>query len=340
MTETRRTAAVGAHCLLVGICCATPENARSLGARDGAGLGALAGALAGALVGGMVASALPQCDAHRWMWCLKGSQPAQAIALGTLIGVASGLALGSVVGASIGHRERLTFGDAPPAGGGAGAAPEAPPCCASAKEPRSGVDLVALPGGILRGGNFDGQRVSPFALARTATTVAQLERCVAAGACTEPGSGGGCNRNRGRSDHPANCVDWSQAAAFCGWIGARLPTAAEREWAASSGRRWDYPWGIVPPGARACWGGEGNDRGVRGWEATCPVGAHPAGTSRQGLQDLAGNVWEWLADGSGGAKESRGGSWLDGDPGDLAASARRTSPPASRLAHIGFRCAQ
>jgi len=202
-----------------------------------------------------------------------------------------------------------------------------------------GVTFVELPGGVLRKSIFyNGQRVASFKLARTATTVAQYQKCVAAGGCTKPGNGGNCNWGKDRLDHPVNCVDWNQASGFCKWMGARLPTAKEREWAASSGVDWTYPWGNGEPGAKACWSGNGNDRDYRGWSGTCPAGSHPTGASTQGIQDLAGNVWEWVANDNGGGKETRGGSWFNDNPGSLQVLNSYDPQPIPLSNIIGFRC--
>ncbi len=207
-------------------------------------------------------------------------------------------------------------------------------------EPKSGLEFVNLPGGALEGGNFAGTRVAPFALGRTATTVAAYGKCVAAGACTEPQTGAACNWKTRRENHPINCVDWNQATAFCGWIGGRLPKSEEREWAASGGEGREYPWGNQPPSNQLCWDGEGSDLGKGNRKTTCPVGAYPAGRSKQGLLDLAGNVWEWLDTDYNGGKELRGGSWGGGYPSYFRVSDRLYDDPSLRYASLGFRCAQ
>ena len=212
---------------------------------------------------------------------------------------------------------------------------------AAGADAKSGVAFIALPGGTLQlaGGNFNGARVAPFKLARTATTVAQYKKCVEAGGCGEPTPGDSCNWGSGRGDHPVNCVNWNQATAFCKWMGARLPTAQEREWAASSGEGRTFPWGNEPPGAQACWDGEGSDVGKGNRETTCVAGSHPAGASKQGVQDLAGNVSEWLSNDYSGGKELRGGSWNNVDPSYFRASLRFRLAPSDWLISYGFRCA-
>lgn len=218
----------------------------------------------------------------------------------------------------------------------------------------AGVELLSIPSGTFMMGCADGDTecgedekppqqvsVSAFMLGKTEVTAAAYEKCVDAGACIpaftdaeNPGLLGRCNYPA-RHDHPINCVDWEQSVAFCAWIGGRLPTAEEWEYAAKGGENRIYPWGNDPPTAALA-----NFKSA----ATLAVGRHPAGASKWGLLDMAGNVEEWTAtdyDSSAlrSMKELRGGSW------DLWAKAVRASnhngiEPTVWKSGIGFRCAQ
>lgn len=89
-------------------------------------------------------------------------------------------------------------------------------------------EFVALPGGTFTMGclSQDTQcdademplrqvTVSPFALGKTEVLTRQYGQCVTAGRCTAPDTGGDCNWQAGREEHPINCIDWTQAKAFC-----------------------------------------------------------------------------------------------------------------------------
>jgi formylglycine-generating enzyme len=67
---------------------------------------------------------------------------------------------------------------------------------------------------------------------------------------------------------------------------------------------------------------------------------YPEGATPNGIQDLAGNVWEWTAsDHSEGERALRGGGWLNG-PWNLRVSSRGGNVPGMRHPDIGFRCAR
>jgi formylglycine-generating enzyme required for sulfatase activity len=173
-----------------------------------------------------------------------------------------------------------------------------------------------------------------------------------------------CNRADAR-DHPVNCIDWQGANEYCEAMGKRLPSEAEWELAARGESASTYPWGEAPPtGERvnACGIECSRMLSERGGlvekkmyddddsaPATAGVGTHPAGATRAGVMDLAGNVWEWTsshycrydeADCEDSRRVIRGGGWNSVESQDVRAARRLPSAPSARSWSVGFRCAK
>lgn len=148
-------------------------------------------------------------------------------------------------------------------------------------------------------------------------------------------------------------MSWYEAVAFCRWLSAktittiRLPTEWEWQQTATGGDpEREYPW-------EGGWDGAYCNSDESPLRRTTAVGMYPQGATRQGVMDMAGNVWEWCVNEhesperpaavrihkGGGRRVLRGGSWLNA-PGNLRASGRSGGNAGSRDNGLGFRLLQ
>ncbi len=200
--------------------------------------------------------------------------------------------------------------------------------------PKDGLEYVWIPPGeFLMGASpeddeeFDSERppslvkiAKGFCLGKTPVTAAAYDRFLQATGKASIGEGAGY-------ELPVANVNWDDAMAYCLWVGLRLPTDAEWEYAARAGAT-AARYGELD---RIAWY-LGNSRGIR----------HPVAQkdpNAWGLYDMLGNVWEWTTDDYGdGMRVIRGGSFAD-YPRLVRVSYRNRWEPASRYSTIGFRCA-
>ncbi|MEL7585887.1 MAG: formylglycine-generating enzyme family protein [Prolixibacteraceae bacterium] len=166
---------------------------------------------------------------------------------------------------------------------------------------------------------------------------------------------------RAADDHPVTQVSWNDAIAYCNWLGKRLPTEAEWEFAARCGGKDQsrFSWGseLISNGKYMANVWQGNDllakQGADGFELTSPVGFY--GETPCGMTDMGGNVWNWCADsyklypGNTSTDQSdpelkviRGGSFFFDQNGEnsYAATGRASNTSETSLFNIGFRCAE
>lgn len=150
----------------------------------------------------------------------------------------------------------------------------------------------------------------------------------------------------GKPGLPVANVSQEDAHAYCRWLGKRLPTADEWEFAARGVEGHRYPWGNdSPDGTRAnfcdancpkAWHNFDHDDGFAG---PAPVGSFPAGATPEGLLDMGGNIREWTATIDGDRADVKGGGFFNAIDDLIAADVRRNRFEV-RDPTIGFRCVQ
>ena len=237
-----------------------------------------------------------------------------------------------------------------------------PPTCTSIGQtwvsPVDGMTLVCVPAGEFYMGSFDWDNsasdhekpvhkvfLDAFWMDQTEITNEMYQKCVSSGKCSARESVGGVL-------YPQVNVNWEDAKTYCDWAGQQLPSEAQWEKAARGTDLRIFPWGAQMP---ACSLANFSDCNLKGASA---VGSYPAGKSPYGAYDMAGNVWEWVADWYDQYYYSsqstwrnptgplmkvnhilRGGSWGN-DWWDVRSALRYLFHPTRMLSSLGFRCAR
>jgi sulfatase modifying factor 1 len=255
-------------------------------------------------------------------------------------------------------------------------------------------EMVFFEGGTFKMGSENGLpnerpvhevTISPFYIDKTPVTTEQFSRFIkASGYKTEAekfGDSGVFNLDRqawellpgaywekplgpsgpdAEPNHPVTHVSWNDAVAYASWAEKRLPTEAEWEYAARSGKDSGnrFSWGnsVTTDGiyhANTWQGTIDTPEVLDGYLFTSPVGAFEP--NEAGLTDMGGNVWQWCADNykpypgnnepfreDPNIKVIRSGSFFYDQNGELSftVSGRAMNSIETSLFNTGFRCAK
>ncbi|MBT7191914.1 MAG: SUMF1/EgtB/PvdO family nonheme iron enzyme [Anaerolineae bacterium] len=226
--------------------------------------------------------------------------------------------------------------------------------------PADEMTMLYVPAGEFEMGSNDGEKdekpvhtvfMDTYWIDQTEVTSAMYTKCWQEKVCNIP-TNDQYFRSYEYRNHPVVYITWEDANTYCEWTGSRLPTEAEWEKAAQGNSNGTYPWGSVINKTYANYhGNEGN---------TQPVGVYSRSQNVYGLDDMAGNVWEFTADwyssdyysnspsknptgpaqgGEGDRRVARGGSW-GSTAEDLRVYNRHSFDPTSTGNAVGFRCAR
>ena len=212
--------------------------------------------------------------------------------------------------------------------------------------------------------------VRTYQIMRTEVTVAMYQECIDAGACSELSPDSYCASKEYQSyiesnpgNYPMNCVSWQQAADFCEWFGARLPSEKEWEKAARGSTPVPYPWGEDETTCELAIIDDGTEGPGCGRGGPWPVCSRDYLNLGHRMCDMIGNVQEWVEDDihpdyhgtpdNGVAwvdsprtegRMVRGGAYYHGP--EITAQTRLKCDPsedcdiASEMDGYGFRCAK
>lgn len=228
--------------------------------------------------------------------------------------------------------------------------------CAHARIEQPKAQRIHVPGGDL---NVLGKtiRISDFYLDKFEVSVEKYQECVAARACRPPDISVPGDRRQRSFDRwyrkknctyyqakskrkPVNCISSQDAADYCAWSGARLPTIYEWLWEYSGrGRYFQYPWGNTTPTCQTSVSLFCRSLGVK----PVNVDSMPRSASQGGAYHLLGNISEIVTLTKNGSKASSiGGTWDDrwSFTQNYILDALRMEPLSTRNGTaLGVRCA-
>jgi sulfatase modifying factor 1 len=226
---------------------------------------------------------------------------------------------------------------------------------------RDGAPLILIPAGPFFMGSETGQdderpihriELDAFYIDKYEVTVSRYARFLRAQSPDRPFLWKQATEGA-QGQKPVIGVDWFDAKEYCEWVGRRLPSEAEWEKAARGDDQRTYPWGNESPTRAHANAGQHT---WSGYDTLETVGSHARGDSPYGVADLAGNVWEWIADWydqtyyaaspaknprgpkAGPLRALRGGAW-NNDAAVIRATNRAAYAPSARRNDVGFRCA-
>ena len=248
----------------------------------------------------------------------------------------------------------------PPANGSAPAKARALPKLPATLTGKNGAPMVLVPAGEFTMGSEQGDDdeqpvhrvvLDSFYLDTFEVTNGQFAKFVTAIQSEPPWGFADQETPVVHADRPVRWVNWLEATGYCLWAGKRLPTEAEWEKAARGTDGRVYPWGNeAPTPLHAVFGLK------EGADTVSPIGNRDKGMSPYGVHDLAGNLYEWVADWydeavytplptsnprgptQGTTKVQRGGSYIN-SPYRLRSSFRTKGDPTEHDPNVGFRCA-
>lgn len=228
-----------------------------------------------------------------------------------------------------------------------------------------GVNMMLVPEGEFMMGSIDGNSdespihavyLDAFYIDKYEADIGLYKECVYQNVCNLPKEYlEFYNNNSG--DSPIVNITWYDAVAFCEWRNTRLPSEAEWEKSAKGVDQRIYPWGNDFVEVDGSVGNYYEYARFRGSAGFVRVDSYDKGVSPFGIYNLAGNVWEWVADRydknyyssseykdpqgpkSGDLRVLRGGSFRDQEF-SIRTTYRYKLEPSTQKYSVGFRCAK